>query len=143
MRRAMIKKIDHIAIVVRSIEEALRTYEGALGLELADVEEVPEQAVKVAFLPVGDSEIELVEPLTTDSGVAAFLEKRGEGMHHICLEVEDIEAALRDLAAKRIRLIDQQPRQGAHGRVAFLHPKSAHGVLIELIEKHGGEPPCR
>jgi len=139
----MIKKIDHIAIVVRSIEEALRTYEGALGLELADVEEVPEQAVKVAFLPVGDSEIELVEPLTTDSGVAAFLEKRGEGMHHICLEVEDIEAALQDLAAKRIRLIDQQPRQGAHGRVAFLHPKSAHGVLIELIEKHGGEPPCR
>jgi len=143
MRRAMIKKIDHIAIVVRSIEEALRTYEGALGLELADVEEVPEQAVKVAFLPVGDSEIELVEPLTTDSGVAAFLEKRGEGMHHICLAVNDIEAALRDLAAKRIRLIDQQPRQGAHGRVAFLHPKSAHGVLIELIEKHGGEPPCR
>ena len=139
----MIKKIDHIAIVVRSIEEALRTYEGALGLELADVEEVPEQAVKVAFLPVGDSEIELVEPLTTDSGVAAFLEKRGEGMHHICLAVNDIEAALRDLAAKRIRLIDQQPRQGAHGRVAFLHPKSAHGVLIELIEKHGGEPPCR
>ena len=143
MDRAMIKKIDHIAIVVRSIEEALQTYQGALGLELADVEEVPEQAVKVAFLPVGDSEIELVEPLTTDSGVAAFLEKRGEGMHHICLEVEDIEAALRDLAAKRIRLIDQQPRQGAHGRVAFLHPKSAHGVLIELIEKHGGEPPCR
>ena len=141
----MIKKIDHIAIVVRSIEEALHAYEGALGLELSGVEEMPEDAVRVAFLPVGESEIELVQPLTTDtstklstsSGVAKFLEKRGEGLHHICLEVEDLEAALHDLAAKGIRLIDEQPRQGAHGRVAFLHPKSAHGVLIELIEKPG------
>jgi lactoylglutathione lyase/methylmalonyl-CoA/ethylmalonyl-CoA epimerase len=131
----MIKKIDHIAIVVRSIEEALQVYEGAMGIELTEVEEVPEQAVRVAFLPVGESKLELVEPLTMDSGVAKFLEKRGEGMHHICLEVEDIEAALQDLAAKGVRLIDEQPRQGAHGRVAFLHPKSAHGVLIELIEK--------
>lgn len=131
----MIKRIDHIAIVVRSIEEALQVYEGALGLELTDVKEVPEQAVRVAFLPVGESKIELVEPLTTDGGVARFLEKRGEGLHHICLEVDDIEAALQDLAAKGVRLIDEQPRQGAHGRVAFLHPKSAHGVLIELIEK--------
>jgi len=120
MDRAMIKKIDHIAIVVRSIEEALQVYEGALGLELADVEEVPEQAVRVAFLPVGESELELVEPLTTgtstklstSSGVARFLEKRGEGMHHICLEVDDIEAVLQDLAAKGIRLIDRpwQPK---------------------------------
>jgi lactoylglutathione lyase/methylmalonyl-CoA/ethylmalonyl-CoA epimerase len=131
----MIKKIDHIAIVVRSIEEALQVYEGAMGIELTEVEEVPEQAVRVAFLPVGESKLELVEPLTMDSGVAKFLEKRGEGMHHICLEVEDIEAALQDLAAKGVRLIDEQPRQGAHGRIAFLHPKSAHGVLIELIEK--------
>ncbi len=133
----MIKKIDHLAIVVHNIEEALQIYEGALGLELTDVEEVPEQAVRIAFLPVGDSEIELVEPLTADSGTAKFLDKRGEGLHHICLEVDDIEAALRDLAAKGIRLIDKQPRQGAHGRVAFLHPKSTHGVLIELIEKPG------
>lgn len=132
----MIKKVDHIAIVVRSIEEALQFYEEALGLELAEVEEVAEQAVKVAFLPVGESEIELVEPTTSESGTARFLEKRGEGMHHICLEVDDIEAALQDLAAQGVRLIDEQPRQGAHGRVAFLHPKSAHGVLIELIEKH-------
>jgi methylmalonyl-CoA epimerase len=146
----VIKKIDHIAIVVRSIEEALQTYEGALGLELTDVKEVPEQAVRIAFLPVGESEIELVEPLTantstklsTGSGVARFLEKRGEGLHHICFEVDDIEAVLQDLAAKGIQLIDEQPRQGAHGRVAFLHPESAHGVLIELIEKHGAEPPC-
>lgn len=136
MDRAVIKKIDHIAIVVRSIEEALCFYEGALGLELTDVDEVSEQAVKVAFLPVGDSKIELVEPTTTDSGIAKFLESKGEGMHHICLEVENIEAVLQDLAAKGIRLIDEQPRQGAHGRIAFLHPKSAHDVLIELIEKH-------
>ena len=131
----MIKKIDHIAIVVHNIEEALQVYEGTLGRELAEVEEVPEQAVRIAFLPVGESELELVEPLSTDSGVAKFLEKRGEGLHHICLEVDDIEAALQDLAAQGIRLIDKQPRRGAHGRVAFLHPKSAHGVLIELIEK--------
>lgn len=131
----MIRKVNHIAIVVHNIEEALQVYEGALGLELAEVKEMPEQAVRIAFLPVGESEIELVEPTTAHSGVAKFLEKRGEGMHHICLEVDDIEAALHDLAAKGIRLIDEQPRQGAHGRVAFLHPKSAHGVLIELIEK--------
>jgi methylmalonyl-CoA epimerase len=137
MDRAMIKKIDHIGIAVHSIEEALRVYEGALGLELTEVKEVPEQAVRIAFLPVGESEIELVEPITTNSGIAKFLEKRGEGMHHICLEVDDIEAALQDLAAKGGRLIDKRPHQGAHGRVAFLHPKSTHGVLIELIEKPG------
>ncbi len=133
--RAMIEKVDHIAIVVRSIEEALQVYEGALGFELTEVKEMPEQAVRIAFLPVGEGEIELVEPLTTDSGVAKFLEKRGEGLHHICLEVEDIEAALHDLRAKGVGLIDKQPRQGAHGRIAFLHPESTHGVLIELIEK--------
>jgi methylmalonyl-CoA epimerase len=120
---------------VCSIEEALETYEKALGLELADVKETPEDAVKVAFLPVGESEIELVEPLANNSGVAKFLEKQGEGLHHICLEVDDIKAALQDLATKGVQLIDEQPRQGAHGRVAFLHPKSTHGVLIELIEK--------
>ena len=131
----MMKKIDHIAIAVHNIEEALQAYEGALGLELADVGEVSEQAVRVAFLPMGESALELVEPLTSGSGVAKFLEKRGEGIHHICFEVGDIEAALQDLAAKGVRLIDEQPRQGAHGRIAFLHPKSTHGVLIELIEK--------
>jgi methylmalonyl-CoA epimerase len=131
----MIKKIDHIGIVVHSIEEALQVYEGALNLRLTDVEEVPEQAVRVAFLPVGKSKLELLEPLTAEGGVAKFLEKRGEGIHHICFEVNDMEATLQDLAAQGIRLIDEQPRQGAHGRVAFLHPKSAHGVLIELFEK--------
>jgi methylmalonyl-CoA epimerase len=131
----MIKKIDHIGIVVHKIEEALQVYEGALGLRLADVEEVPEQAVRVAFLPVGESKLELLESLTAEGGVAKFLEKRGEGLHHICFEVNDMEATLQDLVAQGIRLIDEQPRQGVHGRVAFLHPKSAHGVLIELFEK--------
>lgn len=130
----MIKKVDHIGIVVRDVEEARQAYE-ALGLKVTHVKEVAEQKVIVAFLPVGDTEIELVQPTTADSGVAGFLEKRGEGLHHICLEVDDIEATLADLKARGMRLIDQEPRPGAFGRVAFLHPKSAHGVLIELVEK--------
>lgn len=130
----MIKKVDHIGIVVRDVEEARQAYE-ALGLKVTHVKEVAEQKVKVAFLPVGDTEIELVQPITADSGVAGFLEKRGEGLHHICFEVDDIEATLADLKARGMRLIDQEPRPGAFGRVAFLHPKSAHGVLIELVEK--------
>jgi len=130
----MIKKVDHIGIVVRDIEEARRPYE-ALSLKVTHVKEVEGQRVKVAFLPVGDTEIELVQPTTTDSGVAGFLEKHGEGIHHLCLEVDDIETTLADLKAQGMRLIDQEPRQGAFGRVAFLHPKSVHGVLIELVEK--------
>ena len=130
----MIKKLDHIGIVVHDIEEARQAYE-ALGLTVTHVKEVPNQQVKVAFLPVGDTELELVQPTTADSGVVRFLEKCGEGIHHICFEVEDIEATLADLKARGMRLIDREPRQGAFGRVAFLHPKSTHGVLIELVEK--------
>ena len=127
-------KIDHIGIVVRDIQQALGFYESALGLSLSQVVEVPDQKVQVAFLPVGESNIELVQPLTDDTGTAKFLEKRGEGIHHICLEVEDIEAALARLKAHGAPLIDEAPRPGAHGRVAFIHPKGAHGVLIELVE---------
>ncbi len=127
-------KIDHIGIVVRDIQQALGFYESALGLALDQVKEVPDQKVKVAFLPAGESNIELVQPLTDDTGTAKFLEKRGEGIHHICLEVEDIEAALAQLQAHGAPLIDETPRPGAHGRVAFIHPKGAHGVLIELVE---------
>jgi methylmalonyl-CoA epimerase len=130
----MIKKVDHIGIAVRDIEEARQPYE-ALGLTVTYVKEVSDQQVKVAFLPVGDTEVELVQPTTADSGVSRFLEKRGEGVHHLCFEVEDIEATLADLKARGMRLIDQEPRQGAFGRVAFLHPRAAHGVLIELVEK--------
>ena len=130
----MIKKVDHIGIAVHDIEEARQPCE-TLGLTVTHVKEVSDQQVKVAFLPVGDTEVELVQPTTADSGVARFLENRGEGVHHLCFEVDDIEATLADLKAQGMRLIDQEPRQGAFGRVVFLHPKSAHGVLIELVEK--------
>ncbi|MCD6290178.1 MAG: methylmalonyl-CoA epimerase [Anaerolineae bacterium] len=131
----MIQRIDHVAIVVNEIESALRVYRDALGLPLEHMETISEQDVRIAFLPVGDSEIELLEPINPDSGVAKFLAKRGEGMHHICLEVEDIEATLRELEARGVELIDRVPRRGAHGRVAFVHPRGAHGVLIELLER--------
>jgi methylmalonyl-CoA epimerase len=128
-------KIDHIGIVVHDIQEALKVYETALGLPLTEVQEVPDQEVEVAFLPLGESNIELVKPTTGDTGIAKFLTKRGEGIHHICIEVEDIEAALAQLKAHEVQLIDEVPRQGAHGRVAFIDPKAMHGVLIELVER--------
>ena len=132
----MLKKIDHLGIVVRDIEEALKVYRDTFGLELAHIEEVPEYGAKVAFLPLGESDLELIEPLSAEGSLAKFLEKRGEGLHHLCLAVEDIEAALAELAARGLRLIDERPRPGGHGRrVAFLHPASAHGVLIELVEE--------
>jgi len=131
-------RIDHIGIVVHDIQEALKAYETALGLPLKEVVEVPSQKVQVAFLAVGESNVELVQPLTDDTGIAKFLEKRGEGIHHICLEVEDIDAALARLKAHQVSLIDEVARQGAHGRVAFVHPKGMHGVLVELVE-HGAD----
>jgi methylmalonyl-CoA epimerase len=127
-------KVDHIGIVVRDIEAALKVYETALGLPLREVVEVPDQKVEVAFLPIGESDVELVRPTSDDTGIARFLERRGEGIHHICIEVADIEAALARLKALEVQLIDEVPRQGAHGRVAFVHPKGTHGVLIELVE---------
>ena len=131
----MIKRIGHIGIVVRDIEKALTLYQGALGLHLARIQERPDLAATIAFLPTGDSEIELVQPVTGDSDVAKFLEERGEGIHHICLEVDDIERALSDLRERGLQVIDEIPRVGPEGeRFAFIHPKSAHGVLVELYE---------
>jgi len=127
-------KLDHIGIVVGDIAAALQFYETALGLPLRETVELADQEVKVAFLPIGESNIELVQPTSDDTGVARYLARRGEGIHHICIEVEDIEVALVRLEARNVQLIDQQPRQGAHGRVAFIHPKGAHGVLVELVE---------
>ena len=129
-------RIDHIGIVVRDIQEALQVYRDALGLPLREIVPIPDQKVQVAFLPLGESNLELVQPTDDDTGIAKFLAKRGEGIHHICLEVEDIEAALARLKDHDVQLIDEEPRQGAHGRVAFVHPKAMHGVLIELVE-HG------
>ncbi|HSF81141.1 MAG TPA: methylmalonyl-CoA epimerase [Anaerolineales bacterium] len=130
-----IKRVDHIAIVVDDIEAALGFWRDALGLELDHIEEVPDQRSLVAFLPVGEGEIELVKPTSGDSGVARYLEKRGPGMHHICFEVEDIGAALAQLREKGVRLINDTPLHGSEGKkFAFIHPESTHGVLVELYE---------
>ncbi|MFN2183274.1 MAG: methylmalonyl-CoA epimerase [Anaerolineae bacterium] len=126
--------LDHIGIVVRDIAAALQVYQEALGLPLQEMQDLPDQQVRVAFLPVGESNLELVQPTSGDSGVARYLANRGEGIHHICIEVEDIEGALARLQAHDVQLIDQEPRRGAHGKVAFVHPKGAHGVLLELVE---------
>lgn len=131
---SQIKKINHVAIVVRDIEESLNFWETALGLELHHVEEVPSQASKVAFIPVGESEIELVQPTTEDSGMAAYLEKRGEGMHHLCVEVDDIEAKMQELKDAGVRLINDTPQVLPGRKMAFIHPKAASGVLVELYE---------
>jgi methylmalonyl-CoA/ethylmalonyl-CoA epimerase len=140
----MIKRIDHIAIVVEDIDAALIFWRDALGLELTHVEDVPEQQSAVAFLPTGDSEIELVKPTCDTSGVARYLHKRGPGMHHICFEVEDIEHTLAVLKGKGVRLIDETPRIGTGGKkIAFVHPESTHGVLVELYELTPHEPQRR
>ena len=126
--------LDHIGIAVRSIEAA-EIYK-VLGLSIDDIETVASQGVKTAFLPVGDSNLELLEPLSADSPVAKFIEKRGEGIHHICLRVENIDEHLVRLKNEGYRLINEKPVPGAHGcRVAFLHPAAGNGVLIELSEK--------
>ncbi|MEM7335927.1 MAG: methylmalonyl-CoA epimerase [Chloroflexota bacterium] len=131
----MIKKINHIALVVPEMEEGKKFWTEVLGLQVEREEHVADQDVDVAFLPVGESDIELLHPLSKDSGVAKFLQKRGPGIHHICLEVNDIEATLAQLLAAEIPLIDETPRIGAGGRrVAFIHPKGTGGVLVELYE---------
>jgi methylmalonyl-CoA/ethylmalonyl-CoA epimerase len=131
----MVKKINHLGIAVRSIEAALPYYRDVLGMCQEGTEEVPEQKVRVAFLRVGESRIELLEPTSHDSPVARFLEKNGEGLHHVAYEVEDLPEALADLKAQDVRLIDETPRRGAHGtRIAFLHPKATGGILTELCQ---------
>lgn len=133
--------VDHIGIAVRSIEEGVKIYE-TLGIRFAGVEDVPEQKVKTAFLPVGDTEIELLESTAPDGPVAKFIETRGEGIHHIALRVNDIDEVLKELKDAGIRLIDREPRYGAGGaRIAFMHPKATGGVLIELAER--GDAPER
>ena len=131
---SQIKKINHVAIVVKDIDESLKFWESALGLKLHHVEDVPSQASKVAFIPVGESEIELVQPTTEDSGMAAYLGKRGEGLHHLCIEVDDIEAKIQELKDAGVRLINETPQVLPGRKMAFIHPKSASGVLVELYE---------
>jgi methylmalonyl-CoA/ethylmalonyl-CoA epimerase len=136
-----IKRIDHIAIVVEDIEQPLGFWKDALGLELTHVEQVPSQESIVAFLPSGESEIELVKPTSPISGVAKFLAKRGPGMHHICFEVDDLQATLARLKERGIELINETPTLGAGGKkIAFVHPRSTSGVLVELYELTPEEP---
>jgi len=132
----MVRKLDHVAIAVKNLDEALETYEKLFGLKPEKIEDVPDQKVKAAILPIGNgSEIELIQPVDNESGVAKFLEKKGEGIHHIALEVENVDEELKTLAAQGVTLIDKEPRSGLAGRIAFLHPKSTRGVLIELCQK--------
>lgn len=129
------KAVNHIGIAVKSIEEHRAFYEQVLGAEFDGIEEVAEQKVRVGFFRVGDVKLELLEPTSEESTVAKFIEKKGEGMHHIAYEVQDIEARLAELKANGVRLIDETPRMGAHNmRIAFLHPKSSAGILTELCE---------
>ncbi|ASJ13681.1 methylmalonyl-CoA epimerase [Thermococcus radiotolerans] len=131
----MIKKIDHVGIAVKNLDEAIKVWEG-LGLKVEEIEEVPDQEVRTAIIHVGESRIELLEPTAEDSPIAKFIAKRGEGIHHIALGVEDIEGHLEKLKEEGYRLIDEKPRIGAGGaRIAFVHPKAVTGVLLELCER--------
>ena len=130
-----ITKINHIAVAVNDIQSSLTFWRDALGLELAELRDVPAESAQIAFLPVGGTEVELVQPTTDDSGLAKYIEKRGQGLHHLCLETDDIEAMMAQLKEKGIQLINESPRTGADGKkYAFIHPKSTGGVLIELYQ---------
>jgi len=131
----MLTKINHIGIAVKSLDDTIPFYRDNLGMEFKGIEEVPEQKVRVAMLQVGESKIELLEPTSADSPVAKFIEKNGVGIHHIAYEVADIDVAIAKLTADGVRMIDAQPRSGAHGtRIAFVHPKGSNGVLTELCQ---------
>ncbi len=131
----MLKNINHIGVAVKSLDEAIPFYRDMLGMACLGIEQVAEQRVKVAFLQIGESKIELLEPTSAESPVAKFLEKNGPGIHHIAYEVQNIEVAIKKLELAGVRMIDSTPRSGAHGaRIAFLHPKSSGGVLTELCQ---------
>jgi len=131
----MIKRVDHIAIAVNSADDALSVFDNLFGLKADHIEELPDQGVKAAIVRVGDTNIEFIEPTDPEGGVAKFIEKKGEGFHHICVEVDDIDEELRSLAARGVELIDKQARKGLAGRIGFLHPRATKGVLIELVQK--------
>ena len=129
------RRIDHIGIAVEDLEVALAPYVDGLGMVMDHVEEVPTERVRVAMLPIGDTKLELLEPMDPESAIAKFIERRGPGIHHIALAVEDVAASIESLKAAGVRLIDEVPRPGAGGtRVAFAHPKGFNGVLVELVE---------
>jgi methylmalonyl-CoA epimerase len=131
-------KVHHVALIVRSIEDALEFWQEALGLEVETVMDIGSDRVRIAFLGVGESKVELVQPTDDSTGVARFLENKGEGFHHVCFEVANLAETLLRLEIDGLELIDSAPRKGAEGPVAFIHPRSCHGVLVELIEAPGG-----
>ena len=131
----MFDRLDHIGIVVSDLDEALATYQGELGFTLLERVTISEQMVEAAFLDGHNSTIELITPTDAESGTAKFLRNRGEGTHHVCYEVDDLAAVLAELKARDVRLIDESPRRGVHGLVAFIHPKATHGTMIELLQK--------
>lgn len=127
-------KLNHLAIVVENIEDALPFWRDALGLPMAEIQNVPQEEVKVAFLNSGESHVELVQPTSSESGIAKYLAKKGQGMHHVCFEVDDIVAALAQMKAKGVELINEEARERDGRKYAFIHPKSTGGVLVELYE---------
>ena len=131
----MLKRLHHVAIMVNNLEESVALYERILGIKLFSIEDIPDQNLRTAVFKIGEeAEIELIQPTEPDSGVARFLESRGQGLHHICFEVDEVDEELKAMAEKGIELIDRQGRTGISGKVGFLHPKSTHGVLIELVQ---------
>ena len=131
----MFDRLDHIGIVVSDLDEALATYQGELGFALLERVTISEQMVEAAFLDGHNSTIELITPTDAESGTAKFLRNRGEGTHHVCYEVDDLAAVLAELKARDVRLIDESPRRGVHGLVAFIHPKATNGMMIEILQK--------
>ena len=135
---AKVKRVDHIALVVQDMDEALSFWRDSLGMELSELVDIPAENAEIGFLPVGEGKIELVRPVGEETGLAKHLARKGPGMHHVCLEVDDIEGMLGRLKKRGVRLIDERPKVSRDGtRYAFIHPKAAHGVLVELYEKPG------
>ncbi|MBI4233276.1 MAG: methylmalonyl-CoA epimerase [Chloroflexi bacterium] len=129
------RHLDHIGIAVKDIEETLRFYQEVFGVGTTNIEDLPDQGVRACLIPVGRSHLELIQPTDPNGGVARFIERRGEGLHHICFEVDNIREKLGILKARGLELIDQEPRRGLAGTIAFLHPRATRGVLIELVQK--------
>lgn len=131
----MIKRIDHVAIAVKNLDDAVASFDKLFGLKPSKIEEIPDQGVKAALIHIGDTELEFIQPINPDTGVAKFLENKGEGIHHICIEVDDTDQELKRIEAQGGKLIDKQGRKGLAGKIGFIHPKSVNGVLIELAQK--------
>ena len=136
----MIKRLNHVSVAVRSVEDALQFYRDTLGLEVVETVTLEDRQLKVAFVKLGDTQIELLEPISQDNTVTRFLERRGPGLHHICLEVDDLAAAMAELSERGVEFVDPEPQAGAVGQVAFMLPEVGRGVLIELSQP-GAEKP--